>query len=186
MTKVIKDWGVDTSWTLFLDRDGVINERNFEGYITSPDHFVFRKDVLQALTIFDSLFNKKILVTNQQGISKGIMSKRNLNDVHRYMEQEIKTKLDFQFDAIFTATNLKGSENDRRKPNKAMALEAKELFPNIDFNKSIMIGDTDGDIKFGTNLGMKTVLVSSNEVVSEKSDVVVGSLIEFALMLKKI
>jgi histidinol-phosphate phosphatase family protein len=186
MTKVIKDWGVDTSWTLFLDRDGVINERNFEGYITSPDHFVFKNGVFDALIIFNTFFNKKILVTNQQGVAKGIMTECNLKEVHGYMEQELKTKLDFEFDATFTATNLKGSGNDRRKPNKAMALEAKELFPNIDFNKSIMIGDTDGDIKFGTNLGMKTVLVSSNEVVSEKSDVVVGSLIEFALMLKKI
>lgn len=184
MIKVLRDWRVDKFWTLFLDRDGVINKRNFNGYITSPDQFEFKNGVFDALNIFDKVFGKKILVTNQQGVAKGMMSERNLNEVHRYMSQELKTKLDFEFDAIFTATNLRGAENDRRKPNISMAVEAKELFPIIDFSKSIMIGDTDSDIKFGTNLGMKTVLVNSSEIVSEKPDVAVNSLKEFALMLK--
>jgi D-glycero-D-manno-heptose 1,7-bisphosphate phosphatase len=183
MTKTVKDWQIDESWTLFLDRDGVINERNFDGYIISPDHFQFNNDVLDALSILDKVFGKKILVTNQQGVAKGIMSERNLNEVHRYMSQVLKTKIDFEFDAIYTATNFRGTENDRRKPNSAMANEAKELFPVINFAKSVMIGDTDSDIKFGTKLGMKTVLVNSSELVSERPDVAVDSLKEFALLL---
>lgn len=186
MIKVVADWNIDKSWTLFLDRDGVINERNFDGYITSPNQFKFKKGVFNALDIIDKVFGKSMLVTNQQGVAKNIMSKRNLNEVHRYMSQELKLKTDFEFDAIFTATNFKGAQNDRRKPNSSMGLEAKELFSTIDFEKSVMIGDTDSDIKFGTNLGMKTVLVKSDEAVVEKPDVIVSSLEEFALMLKEI
>jgi len=186
MTKTVKHWQIDKSWTLFLDRDGVINKRNFGGYIVSPEQFEFNDGVLDALITLDMFFGKKILVTNQQGVAKKIMSERNLIEVHRYMSQELKTKIDFEFDAIYAATNFKGVENDRRKPNSAMGMEAKELFPDIDFEKSVMIGDTDSDIKFGTNLGMKTVLVSSSESVSERSDVTVNSLKEFALLLKEI
>ena len=186
MIEVVKDWNIDKSWTLFLDRDGVINERNFDGYITTSDQFKFKDGVVDALKIVDTVFSKCLLVTNQQGVAKNIMSECNLKDVHRYMSQELKMKANFEFDAIMTATNLRGADRDRRKPNSAMAIEAKELFSTINFKKSIMIGDTDSDIQFGTNLGMKTVLVKSDEKVSEKSDIVVSSLKEFALMLKEI
>ncbi len=186
MINIVKDWSIDKSWTLFLDRDGVINTRIFNGYVTSPEQFEFKNGVFDALKVFDKIFGKKVLVTNQQGVAKKIMSERNLNEVHRYMSQELKSKLGFEFDAIFVATNFRGAEIDRRKPNEAMALEAKELIPTIDFKKCIMIGDTDSDIKFGTNLGMKTILVNSSEDVSEKPDVTVDSLKEFALILKEI
>lgn len=186
MINVVKDWNVDKTWTLFLDRDGVINKRIFDGYVTSPDQFKFKEGVFNALNIFDKVFGRKILVTNQQGVAKNIMSERNLKEVHRYMSQELIMQTGFEFDAIFTATNLRGAEEDRRKPNSAMAKEAKKLFPTIDFRKSVMIGDTDSDIKFGTNLGMKTVLVKSNEQISEKPDVTVDSLNDFALILKEI
>ena len=186
MIEIVASWNINKSWTLFLDRDGVINERNFGGYIISPNQFKFKNGVLDALEIVDIVFGKSILITNQQGVAKKIMSERNLKEVHRYMSQELKLKSNFEFDAIFTATNFRGAQNDRRKPNSSMALEAKELFSTIDFKKAVMVGDTDSDIKFGTNLGMKTVLVKSDEVVVEKPDVVVSSLKEFALMLKEI
>jgi histidinol phosphatase-like enzyme len=57
-----------------------------------------------------------------------------------------------------------------------MADLAKEQFPEIDFSKSIMVGDTDGDIEFGKNLGMKTVLIESKEKTSTKPDLVLTRL----------
>jgi histidinol phosphatase-like enzyme len=57
-----------------------------------------------------------------------------------------------------------------------MADLAKEQFPEIDFSKSIMVGDTDGDIEFGKNLGMKTVLIESEEKTSTKPDLVLTRL----------
>ncbi|MEX1191955.1 MAG: HAD-IIIA family hydrolase [Brumimicrobium sp.] len=180
----VKDWNVNKSWTLFLDRDGVINKRNFDGYITKPEEFKFLEGVPEALNKLKEQFNKIIVVTNQQGISKGIMSKRNLDDVHRYMLDKL-SEYGVKFDAIFVATNLRGADNDRRKPNKSMALEAKEMFPEIDFFKSVMIGDTDSDIEFGINLGMKTVLLNSLEKTKLEADLKVNSLKEFALQISK-
>ena len=59
-----------------------------------------------------------------------------------------------------------------------MALEAQRQFPEIDFSKAIMVGDTDTDIRFGKQLGMKTVLVESEEVTEEVPDHTVNSLLE--------
>jgi phosphoglycolate phosphatase-like HAD superfamily hydrolase len=59
-----------------------------------------------------------------------------------------------------------------------MALEAQRQFPEIDFSKAIMVGDTDTDIRFGKELGMKTVLVESEEVTEEVPDHTVNSLLE--------
>lgn len=173
----IKDWQIDQSWTLFLDRDGVINERIFGGYIKNVDEFVFKEGVISAISNLSGIFNRIVVITNQQGISKGLMTERNLLDIHDYMCEEIENAGGW-IDKCFYATNLRGAEQDRRKPSAAMAKEAKEYFGDIDFTRSIMVGDTDSDILFGRNLGMKTVLILSEETVSEKADLEVNSLSE--------
>lgn len=178
----IKDWKIDSSWTLFLDRDGVINERIFGGYITSVQEFEFKQGVLEALTGLSSLFGRIIVVTNQQGISKGLMTERNLLDIHAYMCDKVALS-GGQIDACYYATNLKGSEDDKRKPNPYMAELAKKEFKMINYSRSVMVGDTDTDIVFGRNLGMRTVLVRSEEKVTEKADVEVGSLQELEKLL---
>ena len=170
---------IDESWTLFIDRDGVINKRDYQGYITSSDKFIFLPGVFSGLKRLSSRFGKVILVTNQQGVGKGLMTERNLEELHGYMVEKLKEN-GIHFDAIYAATNLRGARNDRRKPRPNMALEARQQFRDIDFSKSVMIGDTDGDLRFGMNLGMKTVLVQSDEKIEGKPDYIVNDLEELA------
>lgn len=174
---------INKSWTLFLDRDGVINKRNFNGYITSVEEFIFYEKALEAICHLSRLFGKIIIVTNQQGIAKKSMTKRNLEEIHRYMLEEIY-KAGGKVDAIFVADNLKNAKNDRRKPLPTMAFEAKEQFPTIDFEKSVMVGDTDSDIKFGMNLGMKTIGVRSDEILSVAPTILVDDLMELYKKLR--
>lgn len=173
----MKKLKVDTSWTLFLDRDGVINERNFHGYITHPKEFVFCENVKETLPLLNTFFKHAIVITNQQGVAKGIMSESNLEQVHRYMLESIE-KSGGKIDKIYSAINLKGADDDRRKPKTNMALEAKNDFPEIDFLKSIMVGDTNSDILFGKKNGMKTVLIRSKENITEVADFEIDSLDE--------
>jgi len=176
-------WEIDNSWTLFLDRDGVINERIFSGYVQKPDEFVLRNDFGKIAAFLAQKFQLILVVTNQQGIAKGLMSERNLFDVHDYMIGQIE-KVKGRVDHIYFASNAKGDILDRRKPNPAMAMEAKVSFPQIDFNKSIMIGDTDSDIRFGQELGMKTVLLRSKEKVSVQADLEIDSLEELKFVIE--
>lgn len=173
----MKKLKVDATWTLFLDRDGVINKRNFDGYITQPEDFIFEASVLTTLPQLAIRFGTIIVVTNQQGVAKKIMSESNLEEVHRYMLKAIK-EVGGRIDQVYSATNLKGEPNDRRKPNAAMAEEAKAQYPMIDFKKSIMVGDTDSDILFGKKIGMKTVLIRSAEVTTESADFTIDTFSE--------
>jgi histidinol-phosphate phosphatase family protein len=163
---------VDKSWTLFLDRDGVINKRNFNGYITHPKDFVFEKNVLASLPKLKHYFGQIIVITNQQGVGKKIMTESNLKAVHRYMLNNIE-KEGGKINRIYCATNLRNALNDYRKPGIKMALAAQQDFPQIDFAKSVMVGDTDSDILFGKNNGMKTVLIRSKEKTKEEADFII-------------
>ncbi len=178
------DWQVDRTWALFLDRDGVINKRNFNGYITSPEEFEFLPNVLEAIAGLSGEFHRIVVVTNQQGIGKNIMSERNLIDIHTYMCDSVY-QTGGKIDKCYFAPNLKGAKDDMRKPNPAMAELAKLEFPEIEFARSVMVGDTDSDILFGKNLGMKTVRVLSEERAEVKADLDVKSLHEFLIQLKK-
>lgn len=178
------DWQVDRTWTLFLDRDGVINKRNFDGYITSPEEFEFLPNVLEAIAELSKEFHRIIVVTNQQGIAKNLMTERNLIDIHTYMCDTVY-QAGGKIDKCYFAPNLKGAEDDMRKPNPAMAELAKLEFPEIEFERCVMVGDTDSDILFGKNLGMKTVRVLSSEQINETADLNVNGLDEFLIQLKK-
>ena len=158
---LIKTWGIDESWTLFLDRDGVINHETFENYITKPEEFKFLEGVQDAIAFLSNIFTKIIVVTNQQGVGKGIMSENDLIEVNDYMHEQIKIK-GGRLDAIYYATELSGTKGGLRKPGRGMVDLAKKNFPEIDFEKSIIIGNSSSDIELGNHLGMKTIYIGKN------------------------
>lgn len=177
-------WGIDSSWTLFLDRDGVINHRIWDDYVKNTAEFHLLEGVEEAIAAFNKLFYKVVVVTNQQGISKGLMTERNLLEIHAYCS-ELLLKKNGHIDQYYFAPDLKDAPNNMRKPNPGMALKAKSDFSQIDFSKSIMVGDTDSDIEFGKNLGMKTVYVSHGGSTNDQADLIVTSLEELKLKLIK-
>ena len=78
--------------TLFLDRDGVINVKIDNDYVKNVDEFVFKKKVFDALKILNTFYDIIIIVTNQRGIGRGLMTNENLNTIHDYMISEFKKK----------------------------------------------------------------------------------------------
>ncbi len=176
---------VDNSWTLFLDRDGVINRRIVGGYVAHPRDFEFLPGVLDALKIFSARFGKIIIVTNQQGVGKGIMTDNQIHEVHKYMLTQV-TAAGARIDGIYFCGDLETKPHNCRKPNIHMAVQAKNRFPEIDFSKSIMVGDSHSDMEFGTNAGMKTIFVSSEPIASGVGiSGVVSGLWEFAQRLQQ-
>ena len=176
-------WGIDHTWTLFLDRDGVINERIMGAYVRSIDEFKFLQEIPETIAQLSTIFGRVIVVTNQQGIGKGLMTERNLEEVHAYMCAKVEAhggKIDY----CFYAPELDGAENNMRKPQPGMALKAKEHYPEIQFDRSVMVGDADSDIVFGQQLGMKTVRVRTVEPIGIHADETVVSLSEFLKSLK--
>ena len=150
---------VDKNWTLFLDRDGVINEEKRGSYVLHRGEFVFYENVHQALKILADVFGIIVMVTNQKGVGKGLMTLADLNDVHLYMQEGV-TAAGGRIDKIFFCTDL-DDNSPSRKPNYGMALQAKELYPQIDFTKTLMVGNKLSDMQFGRNAGMFTVYIAT-------------------------
>ncbi len=155
---------ISTGWTLFLDRDGVINQRITDEYVKLPEEFEFIPGVKEALAILAGLFDPIIVVTNQQGIGKGLMTATQLNAIHQKMLDEV-VKAGGRIDAVFYSPDLKNMRSFTRKPAVGMGLKARNQFHSINFKKSIMVGDTYSDILFGHRLGMLTILVGNDKVV---------------------
>ena len=159
-------WEIDRSWALFLDRDGVINERIPDDYVRNAGEFKLLPGVIEALQIANNLFKTIVVVTNQQGIGKGLMTECNLSEVHDYCLQLI-AEGGGRIDRFYFAPNLWQENSALRKPNTGMALLAQHDFPWIDFHRAVMIGDSDSDIQFGLQLGMKTIYISQTETHPE-------------------
>lgn len=175
----LKDLHIDKSWTLFLDRDGVINRKLEEDYVKHWVEFEFLDGVFDALKKLDGMFGNIVVVTNQQCIGKGIITAEDLELIHRNMLYEV-SYLKGRIDKIYFSPYLNAQNHPTRKPGIGMALQAKKDFPAIDFEKSVIVGDSLSDMEFGRNAGMKTVYVSETGKQDERIDFRVSSLIEFA------
>ena len=176
------NWNIDSSWSLFLDRDGVINERPINDYVLEWDMFHFRPGVLSSFAALSAKFSHVFVVTNQQCVALNRISESDLDNINLQMQKEISDNGGF-VTKVFAATELKNEFSKMRKPKTMMAQMAKKEFPNVDFKKSIMVGDTDSDIIFGKKLGMKTVLIISSEKTSIKPDISLNSLSDLSALL---
>jgi len=153
---------IDYSWTLFLDRDGVINEEKSCDYILHWDDFNFLPYVLDSINIFNKLFHKIIIVTNQRCIGLNLITEEKLCEIHNNMT-DIIIKHGGRIDKLYYASAI-DQTHYMRKPNTGMAMMAKQDFPSIDFSKSIIVGNTQTDIIFGAALGMYTIFINGKSL----------------------
>lgn len=178
---------IDKSWTLFLDRDGVINYEIQGTYVRNWKEFIFYPQATENITFFNNRFQKLILATNQRGVTKGIMTLNDLEDIHAHMLKEISEN-GGRIDRIYFCLDAESS-SPRRKPNPGMAFEAADDFPEIDLQKSIMVGNNISDMLFGKNSGMKTVFLQTTnpnlQLPHPDIDLHFTDLNEFTLALKK-
>ncbi len=179
----LKHLNIDKTWTLFLDRDGVINKKKENDYVLNTDEFFFINGVLQAIPKLNNIFSKTIIVTNQQCIGKGILSETDLKKIHDAMVEEIQLHKG-HIDQIYFAPHLANENNSLRKPNIGMALQAKKKFHSVNFTKSIIVGDSISDMEFGKNAGMVTVYITDDlSIKNNLIDYAFNSLFEFCLAL---
>jgi D-glycero-alpha-D-manno-heptose 1-phosphate guanylyltransferase len=176
---------IDKSWTIFIDRDGVINHEKKDEYILNWREFQFYDGVKEAIKKISDKFGKVIVISNQRGVGKELMTEVHLNGIHHHMQKQIETA-GGRIDKIYycTSTDIK---DPNRKPNPGMAFQAKKDFPSIDFSKTIMVGNNPGDMLFGRNAGIYTVFVKTTNpdhpLPYPDIDLAFDSLVDFAKAL---
>lgn len=170
--------------TLFLDRDGVLNTRPQGDYVKSWKEWTWLPGALEAMPILSRHFEPIVLVTNQQGVGKGLMTEADLEAIHAKMEQDIQLA-GGRLDHILACTQLAGVQPSCRKPSPYLALEAQSKDNRINFLMAYMVGDTASDIQFGKRLGMMTVLIGMDQAaLAEQPDLIYPSLWAFASALE--
>ena len=161
---------IDRSWTLFLDRDGVINHEKQNDYVYNYSEFIFYPGALDALRLLAERFGRIIIITNQRGVEKKLMTEDDLILLHGQMVAAVEEH-GGKIDAIYYCTSLENNHPDR-KPQPGMALKAKKSFPEIDFRKTFMVGNNISDMQFGKNAGTLTAFVlttSPDQVIPHES-----------------
>jgi len=150
---------VDSTWTIFLDRDGVINRKLENDYVKNLDELELLPGAVEAIVALSHKFQRLVVVTNQQGIGKGLMTDEDLATVHQHVEQKV-TAAGGKIDAFYYAPQLAAEGSEMRKPGIGMAKKAQADFPEIDFSRSIMVGDSPSDMEFASKAGMVAVHIT--------------------------
>tara|TARA_B100000902_G_scaffold33841_1_gene40648 strand:- start:8573 stop:9073 length:501 start_codon:yes stop_codon:yes gene_type:complete len=150
--------------TLFLDRDGVINYKIDGGYVSSIEEFIFIPDFLAVISKLNLMFKRIIIVTNQQGIGKKLMTDLDLDNIHRFMLNKIK-EVNGRIDKIYYCPHLILDDCDCRKPKSGMILNALQDFTDINISSSYLVGDSESDIDAAQKEGVKSVKVNSHYTI---------------------
>jgi len=176
---------IDKGWTLFLDRDGVINDERLGEYVLHWGQFIFSKGVLEVFKRLSDVFGRIIIISNQRGVGKGLMTEEALQSIHLEMQREVEI-VNGKIDRIYYCT-IKDDKCFNRKPNPGMAYQAIRDYPDIDISRSIMVGNKPSDMRFGRSAGMFTAFVKTtnpDQVFPHPDiDLIYDSLYDFAMSL---
>ena len=142
--------------TVFLDRDGTLNVKAPEGdYITSPERFRWMPGAREAVRLLSEAGVRVIVVTNQRGIALGRMTEDDLSAIHRRMLDD----LDVAGGRVARVYHCPHDAEacDCRKPEVGMFLQAQRDFPEIRFDRSAVIGDSESDMVAARRIGATAV-----------------------------
>ena len=144
--------------TVFLDRDGILNEKMPEGqYVMRWEDFHVLPGVPESLRRLNEAGLRVIVVSNQRGIARGLYTVADAEAIHAAFQRRLDS-VGARVDAFFICPHDKGQCNCR-KPLPGLFEQAVARFPQITAATSVMIGDSLSDIEFGRRLGMKTIFI---------------------------
>jgi D-glycero-D-manno-heptose 1,7-bisphosphate phosphatase len=144
--------------TIFLDRDGVVNEKMPEGsYVSTWTEFRLLPGVPEAIASLNRAGLRVIVVSNQRGIALGKYSEQDVEAIHANLQKMLQAE-GAHVDGFYFCPHDK-QQCDCRKPLPGMFQQAQRDFSDIRAAESLVIGDSLSDIEFGRRLGMRTVFI---------------------------
>ena len=147
---------------IILDRDGVLNEKASKGeYITSWENFKWKKGSKEAIKALGAMQYLILLVTNQAGIARGIMTDQDLNKLHEKLKEDV-LKLGAEIASIYYCPHHWDDDCDCRKPKPGMLFKAQHDY-NLNLSKIYFIGDDNRDGEAAQSAGCKFLKLSENQ-----------------------
>ncbi|MDD5195941.1 MAG: HAD family hydrolase [Candidatus Omnitrophica bacterium] len=154
---------------VFLDRDGVINAYPGDaGYVKSWKEFKFIPGSIEGIRKLNGKGFKIFVVSNQSGVSKGIYTRKSLDEMTQKMLRELKKKR-AHIDGVYYCTHASADNCECKKPK--LGLLNKAVSENgIKCKLSFFIGDSFIDMSAARQFGAKGVLVlSGKEKIANRS-----------------
>lgn len=166
---------------IFMDRDGTIIIDKI--YLNDPQGVKFYKDVFISMKKLQDAGYKFVIVTNQSGIARGFVKRRNVLLIHKKIK-DILRKHGIKVYKIYFCPHHPDEGCGCRKPEIGMV---KKILPKVDLKKSFMIGDLPTDIGFGKNLGVRTILIKRGKrsIPKPKPDFIVKNFYSAARIILK-
>lgn len=144
--------------TVFLDRDGVINEKAPEGdYVRRVEDLKLLEGAAEAIARLNRAGIRVVVVSNQRGVALGLYSAEDVRAIETALEQKLAAQ-GACLDGFYVCPHNAG-ECNCRKPQPGLFEQARADFPEIEAASSVMIGDSLSDVEFGRGLGMRTVFI---------------------------
>ena len=145
-------------FTVFLDRDGVIN-RNRSDYVKSWGEFSFLPGARRAIAQLTSAGYRIIIITNQACVGKGILTRSALDDLHQRMLREIGLA-GGRIETILYCPHRSDEGCRCRKPAPGLLLRARDEY-GVDLRQAIVVGDSVTDMRAAAAAGVPGLLVLS-------------------------
>ena len=169
----------------FLDRDGtVIVDR---GYLNDPSGVELLPNTTEGLLLLRELGYLLVIITNQSGVGRGRLTRRELAAVNRRM-LELLERQGIKLDGIYCCEHREDQGCPCRKPGTALAREAARRLC-LDLEECVVIGDKTSDVMLGKRLGCLSILVKTGMGGSDgshaaKADLEAADLLEAARALR--
>jgi histidinol-phosphate phosphatase family protein len=141
--------------TAFLDRDGTIIED--KDFIKTPNEIEFLQGSIEAIKILRKLDYKIIVISNQSGIGRGILTEEMVEKVNESFLERLK-KENAEIDGLYFCPHSPEDNCDCRKPETGLIKMAMAEH-KLDLKEAVVIGDKLSDVELGKKIGAKTVLV---------------------------
>ena len=179
---------IGRDWCLFLDRDGVINRRVVGDYVRSWRQFEWLPGAQVALKTLREWAPHLVVVTNQQGIGKGLMSARDVATVHTHLEADLAAG-GVAIDGFAVCPHLESAGCACRKPAPGLVLDWLRRHPDTQPSLSIMVGDSESDLELARNVAAAVGRCVSIHIgrgsPGEVADVTFDSLADLAVAVRE-
>ena len=168
-----------TATTAFIDRDGVINRKPPEGeYVTEPGQLELLPKAPEAIAKLSRAGLRTVIVTNQQGVGKGLVGMETVEQINGNILRAVEAQ-GGRVDQVLVCPHLEGT-CECRKPRVGLFVEARRRDPGIDFTRSVVIGDSDGDMAAASAIGARALRVGPGEPGDDPGETTVSGLAEAA------
>ncbi|MBU6337454.1 MAG: HAD-IIIA family hydrolase [Acidobacteria bacterium] len=145
--------------TAFIDRDGVLNRKPPEGeYVLGPEGLEILPGATGAVARLSRAGVRTVIVTNQQGVGKGLMTLEDLELIHGRLRSAVEAE-GGRIDQLLVCPHLEGT-CECRKPRIGLFVEARRRDGTIDFSDSVVIGDSASDMAAASAIGAQAIRVT--------------------------